>query len=174
VAATVGAVDPDGCPLVVRAAEGSSPEVLRALVEAGGDATLADRTGRTPLHAAAGSRMSCVQYLLSLPSVVATLGEADAAGAAAALLTAADSGDVEAVRLLADAGADVNAADRWGNTPLLAASRRGHVACALYLLTLPHVGLDTAPADALGARYGREVARAIVVEVSRGGLPVRP
>ena len=50
------------------------------------------------------------------------------------LMSAAKHGHVSIVQLLAQASADMNAADHYGNTPLVLASRDGHDAVVSYLL----------------------------------------
>ncbi|MBI2207489.1 MAG: ankyrin repeat domain-containing protein [Candidatus Rokubacteria bacterium] len=50
------------------------------------------------------------------------------------LIAAAENGHLDVVRLLVDAGADVNRADSSGFTPLMGAARAGHAAMARLLL----------------------------------------
>lgn len=66
-----------------------------------------------------------------------------------ALRAAASRGDVEAVRSLLAAGADVNAANEYGATPLILASMRGRTDVARVLL---EAGADADRADGF---YGR-------------------
>ena len=51
-----------------------------------------------------------------------------------ALHKAVDSDDIKACEVLLAAGADVNAADEHGHTPLLKAARKGSEACVSLLL----------------------------------------
>ncbi len=64
------------------------------------------------------------------------------------LCTAARDGDVEKVRLLLEAGSDVNKADSDSQTPLIWAARNGHAECAQLLLNTP--GIDVNKADKNG------------------------
>ena len=57
------------------------------------------------------------------------------------MISAALYGQVEAVQALVGAGGDVNAANYDGQTPLMEASRWGHVSVVRYLLTLPQTDL---------------------------------
>ena len=49
------------------------------------------------------------------------------------LLSASDKGDIEKVRKLLQAGANVNLQDKYGETPLYKASEYGHTAIAKLL-----------------------------------------
>ena len=50
------------------------------------------------------------------------------------LLKASRTGDLKKVKYLVENGADVNALDEWGKTPLYMASYRGHLDIVKYLL----------------------------------------
>jgi ankyrin repeat protein len=51
------------------------------------------------------------------------------------LLSASSAGDLEIVRALVESGADVNAGDLFGNTPLIYAAAGGHLPLVRWLLT---------------------------------------
>jgi len=46
---------------------------------------------------------------------------------------AAEEGHIEAVKLLVDSGADINATDRWGGTPLQGSLKHNHTQIAKFL-----------------------------------------
>ncbi len=123
---------------------------LAALVTAGGDLTLADANGVTPLHAAAThGRLACVQHLLSLPAVAATANAVDEDGVTA-VYSAAEEGHVDVLAALVAAGGDVTLADADGVTPLHVAASQGHLACVQYLLSLPAAAATVNAADKVG------------------------
>jgi ankyrin repeat protein len=104
----------------------SSPAVAWGDISDGG-------TGTTVLAVAAkGGHDKCVALLLNCegkPNIRA----ADSFGQAA-VHCAAESGSVEALRLLLDAGADPCSPDAQGQTPLHFAAEEGRVECARVLL----------------------------------------
>ncbi len=63
------------------------------------------------------------------------------------LIEAAENGDDELVKLLIAAGADVNKANKYGNTPLYRAAWNGHTECAKLLIA---AGADVNKADKFG------------------------
>ena len=176
VTAAINAVDALGWSAVWYAAGWGHVEVMKALVEAGANAAIADDDGWTALHAASlGGHLACVQYLLSVPGVVAAIDAADEDGWTAVRF-AARGGHVEVVKALVEAGANAAAADRVGLTPLHSASSSGHLPCVVYLLSVP--GVDPAAVCARGRTASmvaqtREVALAICEEVSPCLVPGR-
>ena len=64
------------------------------------------------------------------------------------IISAARDGDKELLALLIAAGADVNAADKYGWTPLLSAAKDGHSECVKLLLAAP--GIDVNKANKVG------------------------
>lgn len=93
-------------------------DIMRALLEAGADHTLALDDGTTPLLAAAGIDVET----RARPSDLVRWNIVDSD---APTVPRADQDVVEAVRLLLDAGAEVNQTDRNGNTALHAAAAAG-------------------------------------------------
>ncbi len=167
-ASILGVLNQDGLSPVALAARVGHLDVVRALVEAGGDVAQANPVGWTPLHwAARHGHMACVQYLLSLPRVTVVPGVMSHVDVTAVAL-AAREGHVNVVKVLVEAGGDAAQADAYGWTPLHRAAFCGRLACVQYLLSLPGVELgalthEGATAVALAAREGLvDVVRALV------------
>ena len=106
----------DDSPLS-NACKGKHFEVFRALVEAGGDVNKLDSGGFTALHHASeyglteGVRYLCVERGADVNKSTTGWGNTP-------LTLASRNGNVEAVRVLLEAGADVNKRDSEGRTPL--------------------------------------------------------
>ena len=113
--------DEYGYSPIYNACEGKHFEVFRALVEAGGDVNKLDSGGYTALHDASrwglteGVRYLCVER-------GADVNKSTTGGDGHTPLTLASNyGHVEAVRVLLEAGADVNKRRSDGRTPLFLA-----------------------------------------------------
>jgi len=106
-----------------RDTEDSDPEAtLAALIELGGDASLTDHAGNDALahyqQECERDRQEPEQGIVE----ILTKAGAKGGGVKAKLFEAIRSGDVEAVRAALSDGADANASDPYGTTPLAAAS----------------------------------------------------
>jgi ankyrin repeat protein len=166
-----------GTPLREAAGIGHT-EVVKVLLEAGADPNMLGSGGRGPLHEAAiHAHASVVQVLLragahveatmsgsrvrSFP--VFTSGYVDVEGMTP-LMVAAEGGHFDVVRLLVDAGADVNRRDSSGFTPLMGAARTGHAGMVRFLLArgARHDAVDAsgrnAQAHAAEFQHLREIA----------------
>ena len=113
------------------AVEGGKAEIVQILVDAGADIEAEGFMGQTPLSLAAEEGASeIMQILLGQGADNGTPEGEDKqtpAIGSEALFTAIKKGDVETVRLLVEAGADVNAAEGFGgNTPLHEAVEEGN------------------------------------------------
>ena len=128
--ADVNTVDEDGrTPLILAVRYESDPEVLRVLIEGGADVNAVDKDGWTPLIIAARNN--------SDPEVLRVLieGGADAKLLVThKLLSEAGSAHVERVTWLIQDGADVNAVDEGGRTPLMLAAQNNSNAGVLRVL----------------------------------------
>jgi ankyrin repeat protein len=100
-----------------------APEIMTILIDAGADVNEQDQNGVTVLIAAAcrGSNQ-LVDILLRLGAEVNATMEASGR---TALACAVMNEQIETVRLLIEAGADLEIADKQGNTPLMTAKSTG-------------------------------------------------
>ena len=113
------------------AVEEGNAEIVQILVDAGADIEAKGFMGQTPLGLAAEEGATEIMQILlgKLAGSGTQEGEDKQAPAigSEALFTAIEKGDVETVRLLVEAGADVNAAAGFGgNTPLHEAVEEGN------------------------------------------------
>ncbi len=140
--------DNDGATPLHVAAEQGQAELAEAIAVAGADLNVTNHNGRTPLDAADEKEHAAVSDLLrrhgARPGLICAARDADLAAVKAlladdplladpddkdgrtALYWAARGGHAEVVAALLAAGADPNAMDRWGNTPLTTAISNDH------------------------------------------------
>ena len=122
--ADVNARDEDGATPLMAASIFGYRGVVQALLEAKADANARNKDGMTPLmYASAGNNLEVAQTLL------------EAKNNTVDLLTAGSMGDnVQVVRALIDAKAEVNVRNRDGITPLMYASVGGNIEVVRALL----------------------------------------
>jgi ankyrin repeat protein len=130
--ADVNATTPDGTTALHWAAQRGDVETAQALLRAGANARAANRYGVTPLTEACASPSGPIAGLLlksgADPNTVSAEGEP-------ALMTAARAGNLEAVKALVSAGANVNAKDAFrGQTALMWAAGMGRADVVRYLV----------------------------------------
>ncbi|KAL5093277.1 hypothetical protein Trisim1_011081 [Trichoderma cf. simile WF8] len=117
------ATDLEGRTPLYQALADSTIEVATLLVDEGANVATAAKDGRTPLHMALSlgpKGFSIAKRLLqSDPSKATDYAGAKAKDEATPLHIAAEHGPSEAIELLRGLGADVNALDDFGQTPLL-------------------------------------------------------
>ena len=129
---------------------GSDTETIRMLIDAGVDVNAADLPGITPLMMAAGwsGNLRAVQMLLAKGANVNAVSRpvmglpvkngASEFGSLTALIMAAPFGPPELIKTLLDAGADVNAKDVRGMTPLMLSVATDHQDPAIIRMLLEH------------------------------------
>jgi ankyrin repeat protein len=129
--ADLKAVDELKTTVLSAAAQGNDTETIRMLVDAGLDVNAPDFLGMTPfMYAAANGNTAAVKMMLAKGAKVNHVGAGKSLtvknglidlGNFTALLLAAPFGPPELIQTLLDAGADVNAKDARGMTPLMLA-----------------------------------------------------
>ena len=151
--ADVNAKDEGGLTPLHFAASGGHKEIVELLIVNGADVNAKDESGLTPLHSAVGSARLVVEMLIAAGADVnakidpfgdtpldwAIGGEAETAGLLrehggktgeelppATLFEAVYRDDLEGMKDLLAEGADVNAMDKDGNTPLHIVTHSGH------------------------------------------------
>ena len=139
--AGVNAANERGMTPLMLAAMLDAPEVVRALLAAGADGTARDAEGYSAFMYAA---QYAAPETLRLLHPTAPEGEVNACSAHGwtLLSLAAMHNASDAVQLLLDLGARVNAPGKWGMTPLMCAVHRG-IAGEAVLRTLLAAGADT-------------------------------
>jgi ankyrin repeat protein len=126
-------------PLLLALSQGHA-EVVKYLLEAGADSTLADEAGNAALHQAAGDgHGEIVRLLLSHSKAGLNVRGQDGR---TPLLLALCQGHAEAVKYLLEAGADATLADEAGNAALHQAAGRGHGEIVRLLLSQPKAELN--------------------------------
>ncbi|MBK6005350.1 ankyrin repeat domain-containing protein [Ramlibacter ginsenosidimutans] len=113
------ATDHAGRTPLIAAAEAACAEVVRTLIQVGADPERSDDLGSTALHHAAWrSGEPASDCLVALLDAGCDADEESGNGATA-VMVAAHAGNVDGVRVLLSRGANVDARDADGNTPLL-------------------------------------------------------
>lgn len=114
------------------AAEEGDDLAIKALISMGADVDEADSEGQTPLMAAAswGHASSCQLLVEEGEAKVNVKDE----GGDTALHEAARADELEALVSLLDLGAEVDARNKLGATPLIVASHKGHKAVCKALI----------------------------------------
>lgn len=175
------ATDPTGATALIWSA--GDPEKALALIEHGANVNAQSKPGRTPLMnaAMAAGGAPVVKALLGAGATVDARDQIDpmpilmtGGGKGTALIEAARVGDLESVRLLVSAGADVNAAAANGVTALSEAVIYGRRDVAAYLMdkgarTDIRLALASYPLLSLAAMRGDA---AIVRMLTAKGAPV--
>ncbi|HUN98464.1 MAG TPA: ankyrin repeat domain-containing protein [Bradyrhizobium sp.] len=161
---------------------GNDTETIRMLIGAGIDVNAADLPGITPLMMAAGwnGNLAAVKLLLAHGAKVNAVSRPvmglpskngpSEFGSLTALLMSAPFGPPELIRTLLDAGADVNAQDVRGMTPLMLAVATDHQDPAVIRMLIEH-GADANIKSKLG-ETATDWARRFALPAGTGLLKV--
>lgn len=115
----------NGRSALIVASEQNNKEVVDFLLAEGADPNITTSMGGTALsRAAENGNTKLMEKLLDYEANIDDLS----------LITAAREGHLDAVKLLVERGANVNARQRWGQTALMFAAREGHSSIVSYLL----------------------------------------
>jgi hypothetical protein len=121
----INAIDGDGLTALMHAAWQGNEAMVELLVKAGADASVKDRNGVTALSLACDAPN---------PRIINLLLEHDKAKGAAVLLEVCKKDSTEMVKMLVENGADVNARDEDGATPLMFLAAAGELELIKLLL----------------------------------------
>jgi ankyrin repeat protein len=124
--------DGQGMTLLHYAAYGRDPDLVNFLIDRGAKADAKDTQAHTPLHIAAMNDRTEVAGALIKRGAV--LEARDDYGRTALVLSARERGGLATIRVLTEAGADVNSADKFGSDALELAAWRGKKEVVDYLL----------------------------------------
>jgi ankyrin repeat protein len=164
----VKAVDQQGCTGLLLCAKKGDAEMVDVLLEAGAIVHDADNSGATSLHfAASRGSSSMIKTILSYHADFEAKDERHETP----LMWARGR---EAVRLLVEAGADVNARNTRGETALMIASRNGDEESIEVFTALPGIDLDACDSQGCSAHAAAIAAghlEAAELLVSRGAKP---
>jgi len=119
----IRSLDQHGNSLLHYAAQGGDADFIRYLIDKGVSPDLVGAGKKTPLHLAATFNQK--EAVAALLERKAALEIRDDYGRTALILCARERGQAETGRILIEAGADVNAEDRFGSTALELAAWRG-------------------------------------------------
>ncbi len=123
--------DDEGRTLLMYAANGRNPETFRWLMNHGADIHAKSPAGTTALLIAAGSLPEVVDELIAQHADVNVV---QTSSGMTPLIEAANHGNVDAVKSLLAAGANVNAEDDYGRSALNCASEGGYTEVVKVLL----------------------------------------
>jgi cytohesin len=150
----------DTTALHVAAYRSGRAKVVDALLAAGADPNVRNSAGRTPLHlAAAGGSVHAARRLLEAGARPVP----DQRGITPLITAVTSTARVDILDVLKEGGADPNARDQWGQSPLHVAASGGHLAQVKWLIENgadPNLRDDSGktPLQRAASRGYREVA----------------
>ncbi|TEA14029.1 Ankyrin-3 [Colletotrichum sidae] len=156
-ALTENANFPQGTALQA-ACESGKVEIVTLLIERGANPDLGAGEDGCPLMAAATrGEQAIVELLVNAKAEVNVFGGSDNS---TVLIISVVNLPVDSLRILLDAGADINLEDRDGDTPLILAAREGDADCARFLLDhgadIFHTNHDNENALQSAIKYGQD------------------
>ncbi|MCG8486949.1 MAG: ankyrin repeat domain-containing protein [Chromatiales bacterium] len=116
------------------AAYNGMPQVAKLLISRGAYVNASNEEGATPLHSAAFGIVNSGDLLKILLAKGANVDSGTGTKIGTPLIHATKYGNLEAVKVLLNNGADINARDESGNSALHFASLYGRIDVATYLL----------------------------------------
>lgn len=123
--ADVNARDANGSTPLHSTASRSHFEACRLLIEKGAEVDVKNTDGKTPFYYASyGGHKELIHYLLDKGADQSDIEIRNAWGRTPLCAIARDGGDAETLKILITLGADVNAADKDGLTPIMLAAWR--------------------------------------------------
>jgi ankyrin repeat protein len=141
----------DGATALYLAAVNGNYDIVKVLIDKGANVNVGDNNYRTPLMVAAKKdHLKTVQALLGAPSIDINATDDDGA---TALYLAALNGNDDVVKALINQGANVNVADHKGWTPLMSATKKGHLTTVQALLGAPRININAQKSDGVTALY---------------------
>jgi ankyrin repeat protein len=133
--ANVNQSDKQGRTALMHAAKWGRSKELEMLLNAGAKVNKSDQEGRTALmYAAVQGQSRGLQLLLNAGADPISKDRTGYTCLHYAAVTKLDQLACDAIGLLLDAGADINAGDGDGNSPLLEVLKQGHAQCTKLLL----------------------------------------
>lgn len=121
----INQVQKSGTSAIMYAVQYVHKDVAAYLIEQGANLDLETSMGGTALsRAAENNDVELMQLLLSNGASITTLP----------IIVAARKGNLDAVKVLVEHGADVDAQQSWGHTALMLASKEGHADVVRFLL----------------------------------------
>ncbi len=125
---------PDGLTALYKACANGSLDIATVLVDAEADINVKDEFGFTPFYSAVQNKhIPVIKYLLSKG---ARIDEKNGPYDDTALNRACVIGSLEIVKILVNAGADINAVNKQGKSPLDFAVEKNHQSIVDYLKSL--------------------------------------
>ena len=136
----IDAKNTNGSTTLMVATNDSKDDVVKALIDHGADVNITDKNDWTPLMCAAKKGdLRIVQALLSAPHI--NINSKNTSGSTALMVAIENTRD-EVVKALINKGANVNAADNKGWTPLLFAAQEGYLKIVQALLSAPEIDIN--------------------------------